>query len=399
MLVTDGEQRSCLAVVRSLGRAGHEVVVCSAEPRPLAAASRYCRAFHAVPDPTKDPAGFEDTLRRLVDEERAEVVLPLTDVSASLVLGLRETHPDTVVPFPSRASYEEISDKKRLTEMAAAMGIPVPPQRVLADAAQAGRELRALAVEPGFPLVLKPSRSAVLDEGGVARFGVTIVASSEQLVPALDAYPASAYPILAQKLIRGPGLGAFLLVHEGRTVASFAHRRLREKPPTGGVSVYRESVPLREDIARYAEDLLSRCHWNGVAMVEFKEDSATGVPYLMEVNGRFWGSLQLAVDAGVDFPSELVRLALGGEPVPLGDYAVGVRSRWFWGDVDHLLWMLLRAPRGYRGTYPALPTRLGALARFLLPWRRRTRLEVLRAHDPLPFVRESAQWLGHLTRR
>ena len=46
-------------------------------------------------------------------------------------------------------------------------------------------------------------------------------------------------------------------------------------------------------------------------MLELKVDAATGVPYVMEVNGRFWGSLQLAVDAGVDFPVLLVRRALG----------------------------------------------------------------------------------------
>ena len=37
-------------------------------------------------------------------------------------------------------------------------------------------------------------------------------------------------------------------------------------------------------------------------MVEFKHDERDGVPKLMEINGRFWGSLQLAIDAGVDFP-------------------------------------------------------------------------------------------------
>ncbi len=50
-------------------------------------------------------------------------------------------------------------------------------------------------------------------------------------------------------------------------------------------------------------------------MVEFKADARTGTPYLMEINGRFWGSLQLAIDAGVDFPAILVAAALGA-PIP-----------------------------------------------------------------------------------
>ena len=107
---------------------------------------------------------------------------------------------------------------------------------------------------------------------------------------------------------------------------SFAHTRIREKPPTGGVSVYRESVPLRDDVRAYSERILGRFNWSGVAMVEFREDRATGIPYLMEVNGRFWGSLQLAIDAGVDFPAMLVQLALGEEIPRISSYRMAPRA-------------------------------------------------------------------------
>ena len=130
-------------------------------------------------------------------------------------------------------------------------------------------------------------------------------------------------------------------------------------------------------------------------MVEFKQDAATGTPYLMEVNGRFWGSLQLAIDAGVDFPELLVRLASGESVEPPTGFRLGVRSRWLWGELDHLLW-ILRAPRGYRRENPDLPTRVAALARFLVPWRPGDRLEVLRFSDPKPFLRESVAWFRAL---
>ena len=194
-----------------------------------------------------------------------------------------------------------------------------------------------------------------------------------------------------QERIFGSGLGVFLLAWEGRTLAAFAHRRIREKPPPGGVSVYRESVAVAPELRTYSERLLERYRWRGAAMVEFKEDARTGTPYLMEVNGRFWGSLQLAIDAGVDFPAILVAAALG-EPRPaIGAFREGIRCRWLWGDVDHLIWML-RAPRHIRVAHPDLPGRLGALARFLVPWRPGDRFEVLRTTDPGPFLRESANW-------
>src|SRR5439155_108988 len=113
-----------------------------------------------------------------------------------------------------------------------------------------------------------------------------------------------------------------------------AARRLREKPPAGGVSVYRESIAAPPELVAAGTRLLEVLDWRGVAMVECKRDLATNRYVFMEVNGRLWGSLQLAIDAGVDFPALLVACASGREVAPVWDYQVGVRSRWVWGDVD-----------------------------------------------------------------
>jgi predicted ATP-grasp superfamily ATP-dependent carboligase len=298
--------------------------------------------------------------------------------------------------FPDLITYEHVSDKARLTQVARDLGVPVPSQIVIHEpgAVRATGLRDAAGGELGWPLVAKPARSAVRRAGGVQKLGVRHVPTAEQLPVALASYPPEAYPILLQERIVGPGMGVFLLGDErGRLIASFAHRRIREKPPTGGVSVYCESVPLREDVREHAERIMSHFGWRGVLMLEFKEDASTGTPYLMEANGRFWGSLQLAIDAGVDFPKLLVDSTLGVELEPVRAYRTGVRSRWLWGDVDHLLW-ILRAPRGYRSLHASLPGRLQALGRFLVPWRPGERSDVLRIDDPRPFLRESVQWLA-----
>ena len=56
-------------------------------------------------------------------------------------------------------------------------------------------------------------------------------------------------------------------------IAAFAHRRLREKPPEGGVSVYRESIPLDSELATAGRRLLEDLNWQGVAMIECKRDA------------------------------------------------------------------------------------------------------------------------------
>ena len=127
-------------------------------------------------------------------------------------------------------------------------------------------------------------------------------------------------------------------------------------------------------------------------MVEFKMDRDTDTYRLMEVNGRFWGSLQLAVDSGVGFPSLLVKKVAGEEIQPVLRYTTGVRTRWFWGDVDNLFARLLKSveelklPVGY-------PNRLQSLLNFLMSWNKNTYCEVEDIHDIRPALLESKRWL------
>jgi predicted ATP-grasp superfamily ATP-dependent carboligase len=196
---------------------------------------------------------------------------------------------------------------------------------------------------------------------------------------------------MLQQRIVGPGIGIFLLVWDGKVRALFAHRRLREKPPAGGVSVYRESVAADPALVERSRQLLASLNWQGVAMVEYKIDAATGTPYLMEINGRFWGSLQLAIDAGVDFPRLLLDVAQGGGPTAPPDWKVGVRSRWWWGEIDHLLAIFRRSPAAL-ALPPGHAGRWETLVDFLVP-RSANRNETLQLDDPMPFAIETLEWL------
>jgi predicted ATP-grasp superfamily ATP-dependent carboligase len=108
----------------------------------------------------------------------------------------------------------------------------------------------------------------------------------------------------------------------------------------------------------------------------------------MEVNPRMWGSLQLAIDAGVDFPS-LLRRAASRWPIPPVSARLGTRTRWLLGDVDHLLICLrrreVRAQLGI-GTFALLRD-------FAASFFDGTQLEVLRRDDWRPFLRELRVWL------
>ncbi len=391
VLVTDGEQRAALAVVRSLGRAGYRPFVCSPSGRSLAGASRYAAGETAVPDPLGEPDRFADVVVELARRRRAALILPSTDAALLALLPIRDRLGSAELPFVDAARFRRISDKALLLATAPGVGIAVPRQCAATD-----RQAAAAAARSGleYPLVLKPARSVGESSGRRMKLAVRHAADPAELARVLDLVPDAAYPLLLQERIVGPGVGVFLLLWNGQLKAAFSHRRIREKPPSGGVSVYRESIPLDPELLTRSRALLDAFEWDGVAMIEYKVDERTGMPYLMEINGRFWGSLQLAVDAGVDFPALLAALALGLDPEPVTTYRVGMRSRWWWGDVDHLLARLRRSPQAL-ALPPGSPGRWRALADFLT-LHRTDRNEILRSDDPRPFLRETGQWLRGL---
>jgi hypothetical protein len=113
----------------------------------------------------------------------------------------------------------------------------------------------------------------------------------------------------------------------------------------------------------------------------------------MEVNGRFWGSLQLAIAAGVDLPRLWIEVLSGREIAPVGSYAEGVTVRWLWGDVKRFFSVVSGRPPGYTDRFP---TRWEGLAELFGRQPEGTLLEAWDPNDPWPALGEWVQGLGDL---
>ncbi|MFV1985833.1 MAG: ATP-grasp domain-containing protein [Gemmatimonadota bacterium] len=390
VLITCGEQRSALSIVRSLGRAGFRVRVCSSRAPSLAGASRFADEEHVVPDPVIRPEAFAVALTGLIEKLRPDLVIPVTEAALLASLSIETGRSGTKFPFPDLERFAAVCDKTRVFEAARAEGISVPREVVL----NRRSDLAGAFVDISFPVVIKPARSVSGNSVERSKHVVLHATDSAALSAAVDLLPDEAFPVHVQQRIVGPGIGVFLLRWEGRTLAEFAHRRIREKPPSGGVSVLCESVEVDPDLLDASLRLLARFEWEGVAMVEYKRDAATGRAYLMEINGRFWGSLELAVKSGVDFPRQLAAAALGNAVEPIGRYRVGVRNRWVWGDVDHLI-MRLRRSAAQLSLPHGAPGRVRVVIDFFLAflW---ARPEVFQISDPAPAWRETRDWFAAL---
>lgn len=395
VLITDGNERSALAATRALGQRGIPVYVGADAPASLAWRSRYCAGTFQYPSPWTRPQEYATSVLESAKHFDVAVLLPMTDVAVELIGSRARDLPGTVaIPIPSLAQYRQLSNKYELTHWAKMNGVPVPESLFLPD----GAVEKVLDQITRWPVIVKPGASLISRNGLWVKTSVHVAGNADELLHLYEEHWYLKQPSLIQQRIVGEGQGVFGLFSQGRPLALFAHRRLREKPPGGGVSVLRESIPLARPITDYAVKIVQSAQWHGVAMVEFKVDRESGVPYLIEVNGRFWGSLQLAIDAGVDFPWLTYQLATAGrlESAEVS-YRVGVKSRWFLGDLDQLL-LRLRKSDEQLGLSPGSPTKGQALREFFNWTDPLTQPEVFRLGDVRPGLYELHSYLVQLVR-
>jgi predicted ATP-grasp superfamily ATP-dependent carboligase len=388
VLVLDGNQRAALAAVRSLGAKGLWVAVGESYSPSMSGLSRYCCQNVSYSDPFSAPRQFFDDVLKQIHELDITFLLPITEATTYVILAYRDELPGHVIlPFPKTEAVERLANKNDLFRLALQQDVPVP-KTVFCQNVQEG--LKALEDVRQFPIVLKPYKSKILQPDSVLSTQVFIAHSAQEARDALKNHFYFQFPFTLQSFIDGSGQGIFALFDHGEPVCFFAHRRLREKPPGGGVSVLCESAPVNDQLRTYAEKLLRTVAWHGVAMVEFRV-SLDGTGYLMEVNPRFWGSLQLAIDSGIDFPWWLY-LVSTGQKVPEAVWKYR-RVRWLLGDLDRL-YLVLKAPT----TTYALSKKLLEVLLFFKPGLR-TRHEVNRWNDLGPFWFELKQYIRALKNR
>lgn len=388
VLVLDGHTTQALACVRSLGRAGYPVYVASARRWPLAAWSRYCLGrWRLAEESVAAYAELREWARRL----GVRIMLPLTERTCLLCNADADAwrSAGVVVGCGPNDMLLRVFDKARTLERAAACDIAIPPTRVPTSF----DGYRDAARELGFPCVIKSRFSFAWHDGQLLPDpGVAYVADLERLEDAVRARRQGNHWPLIQRFVPGHGKGVFALCDHGRAVAWFAHERLRDVRPSGSGSSLRRSVPVDPRLQEPSARLLADLAWHGPAMLEFRDDGVRS-PWLMEINGRFWGSLQLAIAAGADLPHQWVRILSNEAVAPAAGYRNGVTLRWLWGDVKRLLHIASGPPPGYPGEFPRL---WQGIREIVGRQPAGTKLETWDASDPWPAVAEWVQGVGEL---
>ena len=343
VIVTDSSERAALAIIRSLGRKGIEVTAADSTNLNAGFLSKYCSRRVIYPSPQKNKKKFVKSILKLVKNENFDLLIPVTDFTMIPILEHKDEFEKHVkVAAPPYETAIKAYDKIQTVKIAEKHGLPCPKTIFLEDPSN----LKEIATHLSYPVVIKPrmkvswvnEKAIVLKvtDKNYAYDSKDLVEKYMNLVSKLNRFNIPSDFLLIQEYVKGHSYGVEVLMFNSKPKAIFAHKRLREYPITGGASTLRISVRNKK-LENYAVSLLKAMNWEGIAMVEFKLNEKTGNIKLIEVNGRFWGSLALAINAGVDFPYLLYKCIIEERGFNIPNYKTGIKQKWLIpGDI---LWL------------------------------------------------------------
>jgi len=375
VLITDGNRRPSLAVVRSMARNGVSFVVLGEVRHSLAFSSRYAKYTAVCPSPVTEPDAYFEFVLSTVRQRGIQLVIPVLEESL-LVLDRRRDELEQHARLAAATSdaLHAVMDKRRNLMLARKIGIACPDQFEM----NAIEQLPQLIAEIGFPMVLKPPGSPHDPRLPSFPFKVLYANNESQLRDYLDRYCADGVFPMFQKYVTGQSRNLCCFAVDGEIVAiheHLSHRSLK------GHGVLREVVNPTPEGVDGARKMLRELRWDGVAQFSFFLDPDSQQLRYMETNGRFWSSVAGSIHAGWDFPYWVYRYFLHAEQPSPDPIRIGSQTCWHRGDLVALVNYLLGGESPERLQRPG---KLKAVARYLAGFRPSVHADAFAWSDPLP---------------
>jgi len=390
-VVLDGQLQSALATVRSLGEKGIKVFCGSHNRLGMSLFSTYCSRRFYYTSPRESEKKFIDDIMDVVKSSSEEIVIYcFSDETFLPISKCRNLFPTSVkLILPAPENVEIAFDKDRTLHLAQQVGVPIPETYFISNL----EEVKKIAASISYPAVIKPRHSCFWQDDRGYFGSVSLVDSPEKLLFEYEKIYQQVKELpLVQEYIDGGEYGAFFLFEKGEVIAEFAHQRIRSISPYGGASTLRKSIAMSEDMKDCSMRLLKDLNWHGPVMVEFKRNCETGLLNLMEINGRWWGSLPLAIYAGVDFPYLYYQLA-NNKITKAENYKLDIISRHLLADTKNLLTVLSKKNEIKILPYPDKKKTLKEFCKF---FGKKLYYDVESLADSLPFYMELLSTISKL---
>jgi predicted ATP-grasp superfamily ATP-dependent carboligase len=323
-----------LSAVRALGRAGVPVAVSASRRPTLAMWSRFASSTFLTNDPKLSAQAFAEQLAEELRARYAACALVGSDEDFWAMSRFRDLLPISARKIlPPHISVVRSLDHEALHDFAESLGVPCAPLVRLPENATRD-EILGLLHGMSYPQLFRPIIPWIEREDGTRRVNKRFVVKSEVHLLTIIEEQADLIKngVLVSAYQTKRALSYFGVCDKGQVLVEGFQERLNEQEPYNEVATLAVTIEPIAVIRRHAQNLLQALQWQGPFKVEFIKDQR-GNYRLISLIGRLWGSLQLAISAGVNIPLICYRLAEGTLTRDLlGNAEARVRMRWLVGD-------------------------------------------------------------------
>jgi predicted ATP-grasp superfamily ATP-dependent carboligase len=143
------------------------------------------------------------------------------------------------------------------------------------------------------------------------RVPASLCRTAEEVQAALAEVAAAGGNAVVQEVVDGELMAVTALCAPGGRVVAESQQVAERVSPRLRVSSRARTVAIEPELSASVGRLLGELGWFGIANLQFLRP-VNGAPQLIDFNGRFYGSIVLAVAAGLDLPATWATLALTG---------------------------------------------------------------------------------------
>jgi predicted ATP-grasp superfamily ATP-dependent carboligase len=348
VLLTYGWVRSSYSALRNLKKHDLQVVVSDSSRIGMSQFSRFPSGFKKYTSHYEDENKFISDILDICSFKEIKLILPSHNETEIIARHRHKFSDDLVAMIPDASHCRMFNNKSDAYDYVSNIGVPVPSRIKYADPNLVSQLLKSKGVKKTVIKLLTGNSGKGVFYGENAEHTQSVV---RKLIEKYKLVP-SRYPQV-EEYVEGEGYGCSVLYSSGKFIAHFTHRRLRDKIETGGTSTLREAA-VHEGIEAATKTIFDSLGWNGLAMCEFKVCPETGRFWFIEVNPRMWGSISLAIEAGVEFPYLAWLCASNSSAAAIKYHASSKiaskwKARWLLGDIflvlGHLSKLNLKAVR------------------------------------------------------
>lgn len=341
VLITYGWVRSSYNALRNLKKHNVNVEVSDSSFIGMSQFSRLSSGFNKYKSHYENEEQFISDIVDICLAKDIKLILPAHNETEIIAKYKHKFNNDLVAMVPDQEHCKLFNNKSNAYDYVSNIGVPVPMRFKYDDPKLVANLLTSKGVKKTVIKLLtgNSSKGVFYAENPEHAQRITIELIKKYKLQ------ISRYPQI-EEYVDGDGYGCSVLYSNGRFIADFTHKRLRDKIETGGTSTFREAS-VHEGIEAATKKIFDTLGWNGLAMCEFKVCPKSGRFWFIEVNPRMWGSISLAIESGVQFPYLAWLCATQGADKAVNFHAAcnissNWKARWLLGDIFIFIGKILK---------------------------------------------------------